>query len=183
MDALLFNNIIPKILCDSIINYFDNEKINKKNQNEYLYENFEIPKKDKKWSKIEIFIYKQLLISLKKYYDTIRNIKINNNTFDNTFQLKSFNIKKYTSSQNDIIINNFDKINNRYNKLTYVFFLNGDPNASIEITDNFNEKFIFHPEKDNLLIFPENIDYKYNFKLPNKNDSLYIITGQLHSAE
>jgi len=166
--VLEFPNSIPNILCDTIIeNYKDN---NSETENCFV-----IPKNHNDWDRIERLLYKELLININKYkIHIVQNISFENNAdltmlLNNDLYLKDFIIIK----RNAAAANNY-KTNNRYNILTFVFFLN---NITIGGNINFYNKLI-KPEKGKLVLFPECFNENYNFKLPNDEDQ-YIVTGQL----
>ena len=169
---------------DSSINYFD-------------FKQFEIPKNSLKWNKIESILYKQLLINLKNYKDEIlqfiNSIEYNNiyndyNEFNiflnNKIFLKSFFIQEYKATNPNIFITDFNKQNSRYNIITFIFFLNDDNNCEIIITNNNTgllekkDEIIIKPKKGKLVLFSENMNYQYKYKL--SENSIFLITGQLY---
>ena len=109
-------SIIP-ILCETIIEQFEEES-NKPLLN--------IPKNNKYWEKIEHALYKELLIRINDYKNQLL-YNIDNNhelmiSFNKSFYLQNFIIQKICA--NDIINNKYNFIPNRYNFLTFIFFLN-----------------------------------------------------------
>ena len=195
-EIIEFNNIIPKILCDEIIKKFENtettEKYKNKTQHVFNFKQVVIPKQNDLWVKIEVLLYKQLLLNLNKYKE--KNFDINN--FNNEINIllnkklytTSFFIQKYVPSENNIYIEDFNKINSRYNCFTFVYFLNSSDEAEITIesiesneSNEFNKKTTtIHPKKGNLIIYTENLNNNYKYKLPSSEKSLYIITGQIY---
>ena len=193
-------NIISKDLCYDIINLFN---INCGN-NEY----YDIPKNiiknennntNNEWSNIERFIYKQILINIYKYKQKIilskpYFIKSNGKNEDfrsyllqnlnKNMQIKYFTIQKllnnidFSSSNKTLNYNMKIKCNNsRYNILSFIFFLNKIVDGG-EI--HFNDNIIVKSEIGKLVIFPEDINFIYNYICPKKKEDIqYIITGQI----
>jgi len=165
-----YNNVLSDIICDDIIEKFYEDKHIEKNH-------FIIPKNNKKWEKIEHCLYKQLLISIKKYYNAILNFNtltsnelckyLNNNIITNDFIIYSIN-----PFINSINCNSFIKNHSRYNILTYIFYLNDLEDGGItEIEDN-----IIQPKKGKMIISP--FDFKKIIK--NTTDkNLYILYGEI----
>jgi len=197
-EVIDFNNVIPNILCDEIIKKFENSENKSKkyknktilSNNSFNFEQFEIPKQDNEWKKIEIMIYKQLLIHLNKYKQQIfdiNNLGTNNflNVLFNTnLYLTSYHIQKYSPKENSVYIEDFNKIHSRYNCFTFVYFLNSNDEAEITIdTKNNIIPIAIKPRKGNLVIYTENIDNKYTYKLPLLRDNLYINTRQLYKKK
>lgn len=189
-EIIEFNNIIPKILCDEIIKKFENtententEKYKNKTQNVFNFKQVVIPKQNDLWVKIEVLLYKQLLLNLNKYKEQNFDINNLNNEINILLNKKlyttSFFIQKYVPSENNVYIEDFNKINSRYNCFTFVYFLNTSDEAEISIESNKKTTTI-HPKKGNLIIYTENLNNNYKYKLPSSEKSLYIITGQVY---
>jgi hypothetical protein len=162
-------NTLPEILCDDIIEKYEEEI----SVDENALSHFIIPKTHKKWVRIEKLIYKELLINLIKYKTDF----FKNNNIDNDFNcllkknlyIKEFIIQKCENSIKDLVI-----YNNRYNILTFILYLN-DVSLGGEIT--FDEETTIKPEKGKLIIFKEDVNLKYFYNY-NITDNLYIISGQ-----
>ena len=159
----IIKNSLPEMLCDDIIEFFEEDLDNNKSYKNF----FVIPKKNEKWDKIERFVYKEILIKLNEYKNfLIKNMQneneielinyLNNDLFTRDFKIEKCNSEKFCS-----------RSNNRYNVLTFIFYLN-EPNDF----DNTNITI-----KKGTLIFLTDTDY-HKIKLLNRQ---YIITGQLCS--
>jgi hypothetical protein len=175
-----FLNILTFPLCKDIIKLFLKNKNNiQKNDLIYNYFEFEIPKNSNIWRKIETILYKQLLIHFKKYKELSFKIdSIDNDTnLNNILTLDSFVIQEYNATRIDSNIENFNKKLSRYNILTFIYCLNTTINGNITFITDKNEKTVINFEKGKLIIFPEILDWSYNYNLP--DEPLYIITGQL----
>jgi hypothetical protein len=172
MSVVEYSNVIPPILCNDIINYF-----NKENSNIFL-----IPKNNTKWKRIEMLLYKELLLHIDKYKKTLLNqltdIYTNQlySSLSSKLYLDSFKIIKYSQQESDIFINNYELTNNRHNVLSFIFYLN-DLSEGGEISFK-NNNITVKANKCSLIIFPENIPNNYKCKLPIHTDQ-YIITGQI----
>lgn len=174
MNIKEYNGVIPNKLCDEII-----ENIDKNIENNEEYNLFVIPKHSDKWSKIELYLYKQLLIHTKKLHDNIFTENKDNDfliELNKPMKLNCFNLIKYNSIVNKEIVN-YNKKLSRFNVMTFVYFLNDIPNFNgIEVLYN-NEKKNIIPHKGTLIFLQENLDYKTIYNIPNKK--YYIITGQI----
>lgn len=169
------NKSLTNILCDTIIEEFEEEH-NEINQNWFI-----IPKKNETWERIERILYKQLLICLNEYkMKLIGEINTNNDLIlllNKTLYTKDFIIQKLEPSESCISKYYFKP--NRYNVLTYVFYLNDiDEGGEVIINVNYEKEELIRPKKGFLILFPENIEYPYKLQLPKKHTQ-YIITGQL----
>ena len=89
--------------------------------------------------------------------------------------------KKYAvKAINDNFIGKYNFTPNRYNVLTYIFFLNDSYNEhEIILNVSENELYNIKAEKGKLVLFPENKNYPYKCNL-SKNNIQYIISGQLY---
>lgn len=171
-----YNNIVSKKICDEIIKLFNEIEHETFEMNLYKYKYYSIPKSHFKWIKYEFFLYKQLLLYLKKYDEY--KCKMNQINENNSFILKNFNIISYSANNNNTIIDNFNKQLNRNNYFSFVYLLNTIDDAYMKITDDNDKTTEFKINKGSLIIYPENINYFYNFKLP-FDCELFVITGQL----
>lgn len=184
-----FPNSIPEVLCETIIENYELCKLN--TVTELIHSSkineptiFEIPKNNDHWNRIEKILYKELLININKYknsilllntVETIHLLKLfNNPLFTNSFLIHKFsctNIFSSPVSEN----NKLCKKHNRYNVLSYIYYLN-------TISDGGEVKFkngtTIIPERGKLVLFPENLNYAYKQTIPISNDQ-YIIYGQL----
>ena len=178
-----FDNSINEDICIDIIEKFEDFSLNN--------DSFSIPKNDIQWFKIERFLFKEILNKIKIYRNNISNfsnIKINNDiilNISNDIITNNFNIYKYNCFSNDRFYSSKDSMpylflkreNNRYNVLTYIFFLNySDSFCFIK----FDNGLIIEPKKGMLLIFPDDFNFTYKFFLP-KFENQYIIYGNLYS--
>jgi hypothetical protein len=84
---------------------------------------------------------------------------------------KDFNVQKIEKAK-DPTFCRYLKSHNRYNVLSYIFYLNDIDNGGEIVFNNVTIK----PEKGKLVLFPE--EYGYNFTNPN-HDNQFIIYGQL----
>jgi hypothetical protein len=177
-----YKKTLTSILCEDII-----EKFEESNE-ETPINKFVIPKNDPEWKKTETIIYKELLIKINEYKSHIISNNTNEETnsilllLNNSLYIKDFIIQKYTPSsdsetkeENMIFKNN--RTNNRYNVISFVYYLN-EPEDGGEII--FNNQTKISPETGKLLLFPENIHYFHKLFLPLPNSGpQYIISGQL----
>lgn len=172
MDFIVeYSNTIPDSLCDDIVVLFL-EYINEKNT-----QKMEIPKDNINWKKIERFLYKELLTKINSYKTHFIQNSIDNESsllLNENMYLRYFLIKMYETVNTTEYIENYDRINSRYNVLTFVFFLNTVENGG---TIYFENKMV-NAEKGKLILFPDKT--KYNCCLPISNNQI-IITGQLSS--
>jgi hypothetical protein len=172
-----YNKSLTDIMCENIIEYFEEDS--DKNI-------FNIPKYNKKWERIERLLYKELLMRINDYKNKLlEKINLNNELLlllNNELYTKNFSIQKIGVEKNEII-DKYIFIPNRYNVLTYIFYLNdiehGGEIVFIPLEDESLETYTIKPKKGKIVLFPENINtFKYNVMLP-VNYSQYIITGQL----
>lgn len=160
-----FKNSIPNKLCDEIISLFEKKTEQKLN----------IPKNSPEWNKIEHFLYKDLLLKLNKYKNSLllENETVTSSLNLNTY-LNDFKIIKYDPVECETIIRNYEKNENRYNIVSFVFYLNNVESGGEIIFKESKMK----PEKGKLVIFPETTPNSYKCQMPISN-SQYIITGQI----
>jgi len=166
-----FKNSISELICDDII-----EKYIEQNKNMSI---FEIPKNNIEWNKIELLMYKQLLISINKYKNNI--LYFNNYKSNNLIELltkdlftKSFIIHEIKPNKDCLYFNSYYRSNNRYNLLNYIFFLNNAEEGCEFEYYNYSVK----SEKGKLILFPEDFVYKHKFRYPNQYNN-YVIYGQI----
>ena len=165
-----FKNSIPNKLCHEIISLFEKKTEQK----------FNIPKNSTEWNKIEYFLFKDLLLKLNKYKNSLllENSNEENETIISSLNLNTylndFKIIKYDPVECETIIRNYDKHENRYNIISFVFYLNDVESGGEIIFKNFKMK----PEKGKLVFFPEVTPNSYKCQMPISN-SQYIITGQI----
>lgn len=171
------NNSLNEVLCDDIIELFEENNINGVNEKQYNIYN--IPKNNVSWERIERLIYKEILVRLNEYKNNLICDMNNNNLISllsKTLYTKHLSIQKIYIGEK--FIDKFNFIPNRYNVLTFVFFLNYSLDGGEIIIKINNKDVIIKPEKGKFVLFPEDIDYPYKFNLP-KNTPLYIVSGQL----
>jgi len=166
---------LTDILCDSIIEDFEDS-------NSLC---LTIPKNDKTWERVEKIIYKELLVSLNKFKMQLIG-EINANTvllslLNDPLYTKDFTIEKISHGNGDIRKYHFTP--NRYNVLTYIFYLNAVKGGELIISIGEGEdklQKIAKPTEGKLVLFMEDIKYPYKYNLPVNKDQ-YVITGQLCS--
>jgi len=176
-----YNNSLTDMLCETIIESFDSE----------LHDGniFNIPKNSKTWGKIERMLYKELLVKLNETkLKLLENINMNNELL--LLLNKSLYTKHITIQKIDIgdkCINNYNLIPNRYNVLTYIFYLNdimegGELIFNVDNVSGNNStnltKNIIKPTIGKLVLLQEDIKFPYICCLP-KSNVQYIISGQL----
>ena len=163
-------NTITDVLCDTIIEDFEDIS-----EDIYI-----IPKNDKLWGNIERILYKELLIKLNEFkINLLTEINENNELIlllNKTLYIKDFVIQKISSNRDENFISKYYFVPNRYNVLTFIFYLNDVDGGEMNISIEKKYKMI-KPKMGKLLLFQEDIKYPYKYKLP--LDDLYIITGQL----
>jgi len=164
-------HVLIDMLCQDIIVLFEESM---DTQNEMI-----IPKHSKKWEKIELILYKELLNYIYKYKNNLiiqsvqqderKNLIIQN--LNKELYVKRFKIRKYVNNTNEILfVKPPPNDPNRYNILKFVFSLKTN-NCEIIIE---NDTIVL--ESGNLLIFPN--DFIYKIKIP-ITETQYIIYGEL----
>jgi len=125
-------------------------------------------------------LYKELLIGLNEYkINLLNNINVNNELItllNNELYTKHFCIQKIDIGEN--IINKYNFIPNRYNVLTYIFYLNDIIHGGEIVFSNVENENI-KPKLGKLVMFPENINSMYYKCVPPLKITQYIISGQL----
>jgi hypothetical protein len=175
IDAYTIKEILPDVLCEHIIELFE-EDVECENRNNPV---FIIPKKNKRWEKIERIIYKELLVNLNRFKNDLMNnircdddiefiYKLNDNLF-----LKEFKIEKMSNE------NMLKKTNNRYNVLSFIFFLN-------ELPQKFKSGLSLDIENNTIMVYKQgDLVFLREHVFSNKNvrliENQYVISGQLCS--
>ena len=189
-----YKNFINKSVCDDIIDLFnENKKLEIKKYNvKKTLETINssillIPKHNNDWEKIEKYLYKELLNKINDYKNKLFESKFENNIFkdilitnlNSDMYLKNFVIQKidYTNESKEKIIikDNYYRISDRYNFLTFILYLN-DIDKGGELY--FDDGSSIYSEKGKLILLPDDIQYLYNIVPPISNEQ-YIITGQI----
>jgi hypothetical protein len=187
------NNSISKLLCKEIIELYENPEIIKNkgvtigglNTNIKDTTDFTIPSCNKKWEKIEKFLYKELNKNLTEYLKQINNDSYkpeNNNNMDSTLfkgetlEVRSFMIQKYEKNIGKYVYHNdfkFESNTNKYRVITFLWYLNTiDEGGETEFWDNYKIK----PTAGKLILFPATWCFPHRGKTP-ISDNKYIITG------
>jgi hypothetical protein len=180
---------LPDELCDSIIELFDYEDdkipgstyggIQKKIKDTT---DFNIPKKNIKWEKINSFLLKELHINLKLYHKKMKeDYKLENMLPENIF-IENFMVQHYKKGIGKYIYHNDGATSYNLHKrriVTYIFYLN-DVDEGGE-TEFFREYRIV-PKKGKIVLFPANWCYPHCGKTPLSSDK-YIITGWVYTDE
>ena len=166
-----YDKSITDMLCESIIEQFDEDSNDKPILN--------IPKNNKCWERIERMIYKELLMKLNETkMKLLDDINLNNELlllFNKSLYTKHITVQKLDIGEQTIQSYYFTP--NRYNVLTYVFFLNNITEGG-EIVLKSDTSIIIKPKMGKLVLFQEDIKFPYTCVLP-KTNCQYIITGQL----
>jgi hypothetical protein len=157
-----YPNTLTEMLCDDIVEKY----------HEYSSENnYTIPKNSNEWKKIELNIYKQLLLKVNDYKNKILLMDSNKKTFELIQMLnEDLYIKDFVIQVINKQTNKYNRENNRNNTITFVYFLK---NSFEEI--HFNT-LIVKPQKGLLLLFPDSL---HNFYTINQNEPQLVISGQL----
>ena len=199
MEKLIYknNNSISNELCLDLIKMFEEENNkhegvtfrgldkNIKDTTDYV-----IPKNNKKWNKINVFLDIELKNNLKKYLDDLNN-KIdfenkNQNTnnkykiFENTsFLHENYMIQKYLKGKGKYIYHNDFSINfenKSHRAITYIWYLNDVVEGGETV---FFGDYKIQPKAGTLVFFPATWCYPHTGKMPLSNNK-YIITGWLY---
>jgi hypothetical protein len=145
---------------------------------------FNIPKNEPKWNKIEIFLYKELNKNLLKYIKQI-NSKNYTSKYNNDYDSSIFNndaliinyfmVQKYEKNKGKYVYHNDFHINNNknYRVITFLWYLNTiDEGGETEFWDSYKIK----PTTGKLILFPSTWSYPHRGIMPISDDK-YIITG------
>ena len=184
-----YKKSIPDILCNDIIQMFESQDnkyegliIGGINKNIKDTTDYVIPKNDKKWEKIEKFLYRELENKLKKYTKThTKNEYKRGRTEYSIFGIKNiftqrFMIQKYEKNKGKYIYHNdFHSENNSSRIITFLWYLNTVEEGGHTV---FWENYKIKPEQGKLLLFPSFWCYPHTGKVP-LSDNKYIITGWL----
>ena len=162
-------NTITDILCENIIDDFEDISI----------DIYDIPKNNKTWDMVERILYRELLVKLNDY-KTQMLCNMNSNSellllLNENLYTKYLSIQKIKPDEKSILKYHF--VPNRYNVLTFIFYLNDVDGGNITISIGKTEKVI-QPKMGKLVLFQEDIQYPYKCNSP-LNKAQYIITGQL----
>ena len=196
-----YDKSITGMLCESIIDQFYEDSNDKPILN--------IPKNNKCWERIERILYKELLMKLNQTkMKLLDDINLNNDLLlllNKSLYTKHITVQKLDMEEHSIPSYYFTP--NRYNVLTYVFYLNditeggeivftplriedaqsnrSNPFISAHVAGILNENWcktdtniIIKPKMGKLVLFQEDIKFPYKCILP-KTNTQYIITGQL----
>jgi prolyl 4-hydroxylase len=175
-----FDNSIPDMLCDEIIQMFELEEdkyngviMSGLNPNVKDTKDFVIPQNDSKWNRIEKFLNEELQRCLKIYINNINEFK------DEKLFVKALMIQKYQKQKGKYTVHNdFHFENNTYRVFTFIWYLN-DVNIGGE-TSFWNGKQKIVPKKGKLVFFPSSWCYPHEGKMPISNDK-YILTNWFYS--
>jgi hypothetical protein len=178
-------NSIPQILCEKIINLFDNEKNKSKGRtlggvNVDIKDTTDIMiPKEKKWEDINSFLENELEKNLKLYID---KIDIIDNFKNSSLIPSSFMIQKYDQNKGKYEYHNdfaVDANTKMYRIITYLWYLN-DVDLGGE-TDFLNGEIKVVPECGKLILFPASWTYPHKGCIP-KSSNKYIITGWIYKS-
>jgi hypothetical protein len=178
-----FDNSLPDMLCDEIIQMFEMEEyryvgvtLGGVNPNVKDTTDFMIPKNDSKWKKIEECLNKELNRCLSIYFNNV----ITDGT-RNTLNVKNFMIQKYLKKEGKYAIHDdFMTLKNEYRVITFLWYLN-DVNVGGETSFWKGKKNII-PKKGKLLLFPASWCYAHEGKMPISNDK-YILTNWFYTND
>lgn len=179
----IYENVLPEILCDKLINFF--EKSNHKQQGVTMNGiNLDIKKtydlhlgqEDTKESlELDTILNEINEEYITKYLNEILYKWCPN--YKKEFYDKGFQIQKYSKNDGFYIYHIDENINNQeYRILTYIYYLNTVYDGGE--TEFFGNKI--KAEKGKLVIFPCSWNYTHRGIMPISNDK-YIITGWLYS--
>jgi Rps23 Pro-64 3,4-dihydroxylase Tpa1-like proline 4-hydroxylase len=195
---------ISKELCKTIINIFDSDHnkyegvtfggLNKniKDTQDLLIPNTPDKTGFDKWSKIQIFLEKELAKNTKEYVKILdnfvnmnhekENTDSNYTTFGSLLSNESFMVQRYTKQKGRYIYHNdfrSDWQNKKYRVITYLWYLNTvEEGGETEFWGTHTIK----PEAGKLLLFPASWTFPHRGKMPLSHDK-YIITGWLYLHE
>tara|TARA_B100000424_G_C22889482_1_gene473176 strand:+ start:609 stop:1211 length:603 start_codon:yes stop_codon:yes gene_type:complete len=182
------DNVLPKYLCEDIINLFENNKDlqfpgrvgNNDNDNidtiDIDYRKVTalvIPKMTREWSYLESLLY----FTVNRHFDNyLKNVKQIEYVKNQAFILPEFNIIKYEKksdyykSHNDFMI---DHDTNAFRYATFIIYLNTVVKGGNTIFwDIHKEK----PKTGKIMFFPSNWTFQHKGEMPLSDDK-YIIVG------
>ena len=182
-------NSIPDVLCDNIIELYDSEENKHPGSTHGGVQkqikdttDFNIPKKNKMWEKINNFLLQELHKNLKLYHRKMnQDYKIDNLLPQNIF-IENFMVQHYKKGVGKYLYHNDGHVSYNLHKrriITYIFYLN-DVNEGGE-TEFFKE-YTITPKKGKIVLFPANWCYPHCGKMPVSNDK-YIITGWVYTDQ
>jgi prolyl 4-hydroxylase len=173
-------SVLPKYVCDHIINMFDdNKELHKPGEAggniNYKYRKvtgFLLPKKNDDWFHMESLLY----FIVNRHFDQyLKTVSIGHCTGE-TFILPEFNIMKYEKksdyfkSHNDFLI---DIDNRNYRYASFIIYLNTvTEGGSTIFWDTHKEK----PIAGKIVFFPSGWTFQHQGEMPISNDK-YIIVG------
>jgi hypothetical protein len=192
----IYKYSIPDLLCDEIIEKFENEKDAKYkgvtagglNENTKKTTDFIIPNNEL-WLKTKKFLENELFKHYLIYIENFKNKKAYNDFYDNTPYVPIYNyleshffslqIQKYNKNDGKYIYHHdfsIDFENKKYRVVTFIWYLND--------VDEGGETFFFEnikikPEKGKIVLFPASWTFPHAGNIPISNDK-YIITGWLY---
>lgn len=180
-----YKRTLSDVLCEDIIDKFE-ENFAENSVVGNSAELFIIPKNCVEWRKIETVLYKELLIKINEYKNNIINGNLCDETnellllLNKTLFIKDFIIRKYLAGggggDGASAAFKLSRTNNRYNVLTFVYFLNDCDGGGGELV--FENDIKIAAKVGKLLIFPENREHHNKLYVP-ADGFQYIISGQL----
>jgi hypothetical protein len=200
------NKSISKELCNTIINMFEMDHVNKDvsilGNDEYINKNIRdsvdifLPltnepdnNESNKFYKITKFLENELAKNLKEYSNKFEfTINQNENIHVDDFGLisgatnKGFNVIKYNKEKGKYIYHNdfiCDYEKKKYRVITYLWYLNTVEEGG---ETEFWGTHIVKPEEGKLILFPACWPFPHRDKMPLSHDK-YIITGWLYLEE
>jgi hypothetical protein len=195
LNRIIYNKktSIPDILCDEIINKFNNNT-NRHREGNTLggiqkaikdTKDMLIPKKDKEWEEIERFLYTELHRNLKIYLDSLTfegGMYLDKNNDNVCFVTDNFMIQKYEQNVGKYVYHNdgyIDYANERDRVITFLWYLNDiEEGGETEFFGNFKIK----PEKGKLILFPAAWAFPHCGLMP-KSSNKYILTGWIYRID
>jgi hypothetical protein len=185
-----YNNSIPSILCNEIIELFEKEDnkypgitMSGINKNIKDTTDFIIPKNNEKWKKIELFLYRELSSKLNKYLkkNQKQEYGIEYNIFNNKkLHTRAFMIQKYDKQKGKYIYHDdFALECDSARMITFLWYLNTvDEGGHTLFWDNFKVQ----PKEGKLIFFPSFWCYPHRGMVPISSNK-YIITGWLYANQ
>lgn len=184
----IYKNSLPKIICNNIINIFENSENKKEGEtlsgiNKEIKFSLDLHGNDienEEWKYIEKIIRKELNNKLEIYYYEINNGELKEPMFqpynhieDSGFQIQKYNMGEgFYNFHNDFNIIEPDK----FRVLTYLWYLNEvEEGGETEFYNGMKIK----PEKGTLLIFPSTWTYTHKGNIPLSSNKI-IMTGWIY---